>query len=108
MKRSRITQHGVLELKVLRSFSETGTTYSAKNSKDWIKSGVEQASAYRDSKEAEWGALLCFDMRSKDLGDSACFKHVEALAKTCQVILSRWFVYSSSARLRTALAAAKA
>lgn len=104
-ERSRITQHGVLELKVLRSFSETGTKVTEKKSKDWIKSGVEQAAAYRDGKGAKWGALLCFDMRSRNVGDSACFKHVLALANTWEVLLRRWFIYGTSAQLRSALAA---
>ena len=105
--RSIITQHGVLELKVLRSFGETGTKMTEKFTKDWIKSGVQQAAAYRDGKGAKWGALLCFDMRSKNIGDTDSFKHVTSLAKKFKVCLRRWFMYGTSAQLRSAVISAK-
>ena len=105
-ERSRITQHGVLELKVLRSFRETGSNVAVKETKNWIKTGVEQAAAYRDGKGAKWGALLCFDMRCKNVGDLDSFKHVRVLAKKCDVHLRRWFMYATSAQLRSALGSA--
>ena len=105
--RSKITQHGVLELKVLRSFHDTGTKVSQKYTKGWIKSGVQQAAAYRDGKGAKWGALLCFDMRCTNFGDTDSFKHVKALAKTLDVYLRRWFMYGTAAQLRSALTLAK-
>ena len=105
--RAKVTQHAVLELKVLRSFGHTGGPVSKTYTTNWIRSGVEQAAAYRDSKGAKWGALLCFDMRSEDFGDGTCFKHVRSLAKTLDVQLRRWFLYATSKQLRSALAAAK-
>lgn len=105
--RSKVTQHGILELKVLRSFGEGGSTVTKKYTNGWIQSGVEQAAAYRDRKGANWGALICFDMRCENVGDAACFKHVRPLAKTLEVHLRRWFVYATSKQLRSALAAAK-
>ena len=100
--RSQITQHGVLELKVLRSFRKTGTSVTKNETKKWIKSGVEQANAYRNSKDARWGALLCFDMRKQDVGKAHCFKHVKKLAKKLNLHLGRWFIYATSAQLRSA------
>jgi hypothetical protein len=102
-----VMQHGILELKVLRSFGESGRTVTKTYTSNWIKSGVEQAAAYRDSKGAGWGALICFDMRCDDVGDGACFTHVRTLAKRLEVHLRRWFVYGTSKQLRSALAAAK-
>ena len=102
--RSKITHHGVLELKVLRSFGETGSVVAESETRNWIKSGVEQAAAYRDSKESRWGALLCFDMRREDSGHEDCFKNVKNLAKKLKVFLGRWFLYASSERLRSVLA----
>ena len=101
---SKITQHAILELKVIRSFSETGRSISESESKEWIWSGVEQAAAYRNSKQAKWGALICFDMRCTDIGDAVCFQHVLTLAKGCNVCLRRWFLYASSKLFRAALA----
>ncbi|RUW62738.1 hypothetical protein [Mesorhizobium sp. M7A.F.Ca.US.008.03.1.1] len=105
--RSKVTQHGIIELKVLRTYGQGGSAVTKKYTSDWIRSGVEQAAAYRDSKGAKWGALVCFDMRCDDAGDAICFKHVRRLAKTLEVHLRRWFVYATSKQLRTARAAAK-
>lgn len=105
--KTKITQHGILELKVLRSFSHGGTIVAKTYTSGWISSGVEQAAAYRDSKGARWGALICFDMRQHDIGEAASFKHVRTLAKKLDVHLRRWFLYGTSKQLRSALAAAK-
>ncbi len=104
-ERSKITQHAVLELKVVRSFTESGRTVSEHKSKEWIRSGVQQAAAYRDGNGARWGALCCFDMRRENIGDNACFDHVSQIADTLNISLKRWFLYASPAQLRTELAA---
>ena len=101
--RSKVTHHGVLELKVLRSFRETGAFVGESETRNWIKSGVKQAAAYRNSKESRWVALLCFDMRREDSGREDCFKNVKDLAKKLKVCLGRWFLYASSERLRSVL-----
>lgn len=106
--RSKVTQHGILELKVLRSFGQSGRAVTKKYTFGWIRSGVEQAAAYRDGKGAKWGALVCFDMRNEDVGDAASFRNVRTLAKTLDVYLRRWFIYATSKQRRAALAAAKA
>jgi hypothetical protein len=100
--RSIELQHGLLELKVLRSFGETGHSYSDDYTKGWIKSGVEQAAEYRQRKGAKWSALFCFDMRTDDCGEINCFAHIKELALSLSVHLRHWFIYSSSAKLRTA------
>ena len=107
INKSKIIQHGILELKVLRSFSQGGTPITNKYTRGWISSGVEQAAAYRDSKGALWGALICFDMRREDVGETPCFKHVRTLAKRHDVPLRRWFLYATSKQLRSALSAAR-
>lgn len=105
--RSIISQHGILELKVLRSFGQTGNKYTKKYNKDWVTSGVQQAAEYRDSKGAKWGALVCFDMQCDDAGDSTSFSHVTRLSKRLKVHLRRWFIYATSKQLRSARTAAK-
>lgn len=107
LDRSIEQQHGLLELKVLRSRGATGRPYTDKFSKDWIKSGVEQASEYRDRKGAKWSALFCFDMRADDVGEAKCFLHVKKMAAELGVHLRRWYMYSSSAKLRSASVAKK-
>lgn len=105
LDRSIITQHGILELKVLRTFTENGKP--PRNNRSWIKSGVEQAASYREGKGAKWGALLCFDMCKLDIGESDCFSHVKPLSKKLRVHLKRWYLYAKSSRLRAVRAAEK-
>jgi hypothetical protein len=103
--RSKVTRHAILELKVLRSFGETGTAYSVAFTEAWVESGIEQAAAYRDSKGAKWSALFCFDMR-KDISDQACFNHVLQKAASLQVALRCWHLFATSKLYRTNLVGA--
>lgn len=103
LNRSSVTRHALLELKVLRSFGETGDAYTPATTLAWIESGVMQASSYRDSKGSKWSALCCFDMRKDNDGD-ACFDHVKPLAEGLKVTLKRWFLYAKSEYLREAQA----
>lgn len=97
--------HGLIELKVIRSFGETGKPYTDQANKDWIESGVKQASAYGDRRSAAWRALFCYDMRST-VGLS-CFDHVASLAGKLNVLLARWYLFASSSEFREHLAQAK-
>ena len=91
----------ILELKVLRSFSSTGTPYSENKMKKHVKDGVEQAGMYRTEHEPRTAALCCFDMRKEDT-EQKCFKHVKDLAITLKVALHRWYLYSSAKKAREA------
>ena len=99
---SVVTRHAVLELKVLRSFRETGAKISGGQTDKWIADGVTQAAAYRDNREARWSALCCFDMRQADTGDESCFESVRVRATGMGVLLWRWFLYASSKAYRQA------
>ena len=103
LNRGSVTRHALLELKVLRSFGETGNTYAPAKTLAWIESGVKQAFSYRESKGSSWSALCCFDMR-KDNDADACFEHVKPLAESLKVTLKRWFLYAKSDYLRSAQA----
>ena len=76
---TNITRHGIIELKVLRSYYQfRGVLYPRPKRRSWIAGGVTQVAAYRLEKPFRWSALCCFDMRESDEGDSACFAHVQA------------------------------
>jgi hypothetical protein len=94
-------RHAVLELKVLRSFSNTGTPVATGRIQEWVDSGVRQAAAYRADKGARAAALCCFDMRREDSGDS-CFDDVRYLANQLTVALRRWYLFASSSLCREA------
>jgi hypothetical protein len=104
LDRAKITRHATLELKVLRSFWYTGTAVSDNETREWISSGVDQAAAYRESKGCRLAALCCFDMRTRDNGDS-CFDTIRAKAQQLSVALRRWFLYAKAEYLREAMAA---
>lgn len=97
-------QHGLLELKVLRSYGEGGDEYSEPVTRAWVESGVDQANGYRDRKGAKWAALFCFDMRSSDEGCGTCFAHILSKAKSYSVTLKRWYLYNSAPNYRRAKA----
>lgn len=98
-----VIRHALIELKILRSFGETGDSVSETKTLEWVDSGLEQAFAYRNDKGFKNAALCCFDMRSQDDKD-ACFNQVRDKASTLQVVLGRWYIYSSSKRYRKELA----
>lgn len=102
--REKVTFLVVLELKVLRSYSDGGTPYSDADSSEWVDKGVKQAGSYREERGHRVAALVCFDMRAKDEGE-ACFANVQELATQMQVALRRWYLYASSELCRDAKAA---
>lgn len=103
LDRGDIVRHAILELKVLRSFSNTGKTiYTEQDALDGIEKGVKQAATYRDDKDAKAAALCCFDMRRINTGEK-CFEHVTELAKRLVVVLRRWFIYATSEQYREAI-----
>ena len=102
--RSSVVYHGILELKVLRSFRRSGGKVAPSEVRGAIADGVSQAGSYRDVKGARWSALCCYDMRQHDAGDEACFDHVQESAATSRVDLKRWFLYASPAEYRKAVA----
>lgn len=104
LDRTKITRHAIMELKVLRSFTERGNLVPLADTLSWIKEGVAQAAEYRDDRRARQSALCCFDMRKTDTNDT-CFDHVKESAMQRSVVLRRWFLYSSAKALREARAA---
>jgi hypothetical protein len=106
MDPSQVTRLALIELKVLRSFRESGSAVPAEAMLQHVEDGVKQASAYSESKGFRRSTLCCFDMRREDAGDG-CFDDVRRLASDLSVDLKRWFLYASSLQYRTALAASR-
>ncbi|ABF09705.1 hypothetical protein [Cupriavidus metallidurans] len=99
-----ITHYALLELKVLRSFSHSGTAYSATATDDAVSKGVNQAHSYGVSNNSLLRMLCCFDMRTDDVGDTTTFAHVQTDAITLCVSLKRWYMYRSSEHMRDVIA----
>ena len=98
------THHALLELKVLRSFSHSGSAYPAATTEEAVSKGVNQANSYGNDNNTLLRMLCCFDMRSDDVGDTTTFAHVQTNAATLCVSLKRWYLYRSSEHMRDALA----
>ncbi|WP_409141902.1 hypothetical protein [Cellulosimicrobium sp. RS] len=96
--------YAVLELKVLRSFGENGSSVTSGYNRDWVRKGMEQAFAYAEELQAEVKALCCFDMRSTDTGVE-CFEHVLSDAAKLDVNLRRWHLYGRLSDYRAARSA---
>lgn len=102
LNRENVTFLAVLELKVLRSYSDSGnTTYADTDAVEWIKKGVKQAGTYRRERGHRVAVLCCFDMRKEDTGE-ACFSGIRDLAEEQKVALRRWYLYASSELARDA------
>ncbi len=95
-----IERYAVLELKVMRTYRESGKDFPEGDNLAALEKGVKQASSYRNEKKSKVGALYCFDMRESDCGHDSCFDHVQDLAKQLSVSLRRWFLFSSSEAFR--------
>jgi hypothetical protein len=103
---SKVTRLVILELKVLRSFNNSGKPVTNEFTLSWVESGLGQAATYRDDRAARSGALCCFDMRSDHTGDK-CFDHIREKAKTLAIELRVWFIFSTSERYRKFLISLK-
>lgn len=103
--RSKATKYGLLELKVLRSFTSGGNSYSKRKTKNAIIEGVNQAYSYRIERGTRVSALCCFDMRVNGPHDT-CFDHVKTDAISKDVLTCVWYLFSSSQLYRVFLGTA--
>ena len=99
-----VTHHALVELKVLRSFSHSGSPYQAAVTEEAVSKGVNQAHSYGKENNTLLRMLCCFDMRLNDVGCTTTFAHVQTEAATLCVSLKRWYLYRSSELMRDALA----
>lgn len=99
-----IIHHALLELKVLRSFSCSGSAYAKGTTDEAVSKGLEQAHSYGNENNTLLRMLCCFDMRSDDVGDASTFAHVQIEATKLCVSLKRWYLYRSSELMRDAIA----
>ena len=91
----------ILELKALTDTTSEGNKSTA-SIPDAVRSGLEQAMAYRFRLNALNAAVCCYDMRKNDEGDIACFAHIATDAASANVPLWRWYLFRSAAVSRAA------
>jgi hypothetical protein len=91
----------VLELKVLKSYSSSGSSISQTVSEQAIKDGVLQVVAYKTQNASKLGVLCCYDMRKPDhCNDDECFNPIRPVATSNAIHLRRYRVHGSSKALR--------
>lgn len=97
---SKWTHHAILELKVVKSFTNTGTAVPDATNRAAITDGVNQANEYRNDHSCRMAALCCYDMRKTPDITEAVVHEVER-AKKLDVALWAWPIYSTSKKART-------
>ncbi len=101
--KSVVTRYGILELKVLRSYTQGGEAVSDSKARNSVGEGVRQAHSYQQEKNARWAAVCCFDMRKNVDDQPDCFAHVKAEARQNAINLWRWMLFASASEYRTYL-----
>ena len=101
LNNGELIRHALIELKVLRSYGSTGKSVSPKIITRHISQGVRQAALYATTARIKM--LCCYDMRTTDHGDQACFAPFHTAAHDREVFLKRYYLYNSSQALREAL-----
>lgn len=96
-------RHALIELKVFRSFGSTGRSVKDAINNRQLREGIRQADQYGQANNSKIKMLCCYDMRTADSGDAACFGPYAAAANARDVRLKRYFLYNSSDALRLAL-----
>ncbi|WP_143517784.1 hypothetical protein ACTAB8_18730 [Pseudomonas syringae] len=93
----RVLYHALLELKALRSFSNSGATpYKVKDHKEWVNKGVVQAIAYQETHRPLHTALCCFDMCKESYSDEYWFEDSKDSADKAKIFQWRWRLYNSA------------
>jgi hypothetical protein len=98
--KSILIRHVLLELKVLRSFWNTGGAVGDAETQEWVAEGVRQAAAYRDELHVRAAAVCCFDMRKTATFD--CLAAVKNIARHRKIRLRSWRLYASATAYRAA------
>lgn len=92
--------HAILELKVVKSFTHTGSPVSDRDNKAAVTEGLDQARDYRTAHSCRLAALCCFDMRKKpDPADAIA--HEVSRAADEDIGLWAWPIYNKVKAVRT-------
>lgn len=95
------TNHAVIELKALRSFSTSGkTVYTKPTHLLWIEKGMRQAYEYKNTHNPHHAILCCFDMCKTDNTDNYWFDDTAQFSKQNEIHQWRWKIYNSAENKR--------
>lgn len=91
----------VIEIKALRSYTNTGNATPPGSVLAAVSEGVNQAASYARDYRTKETALCCYDLRSDD-DNGACLAHEVRRAELLGVRIRRWYLYSTDRRYRIA------
>ena len=94
----------ILELKVIKSFTNTASKVGDSTNVDAIVKGVKQAGSYRANRDAEEGMLEVYDLRRDKSEDLRCREEVSETQATYSPAprIDVWPVYGSAEDARDA------
>lgn len=92
--------HAILELKVVKSFTYSGSPVAEATNKAAVSDGLDQARDYRTAHSCRLAALCCYDMRKKPDPEGA-IAHEKARAAQEDIGLWAWPVYNKVKAVRT-------
>ncbi|MDO5506325.1 MAG: PD-(D/E)XK nuclease domain-containing protein [Pseudoxanthomonas suwonensis] len=98
---SKWTHHAIIELKVLKDFTHTGSRFPASDNKKAVTEGLDQARDYRSDHACRLAALSCYDMRKAPDAFEAV-AHEMARANHENIGLWAWPIYNQAKGARTA------
>ena len=100
----RLAYWVILELKVIKSFTNTVSTVGDSINVEAIVKGVKQAGSYRANRDAEEGMLEIYDLRQEKSEDLTAREDVsDALAMySPHPMVHVWRVYGSADEARNA------
>ena len=97
-----VVNEWVLELKALADRTTTDNPVPPGKIPEAVRGGLEQAIAYKTQLNAVNAALCCYDMRTNNESDDACFAHIKADASAQNIPLWRWYLFRSTEESRAA------
>lgn len=95
------TNHAILELKVVKSFTHTGSKVADASNQKAVSDGLDQARDYRSTFHCAMAALCCFDMRKLPDPEQAVQHEVER-AESESIALWSWPIHHITKNARAA------
>ncbi|HSD16068.1 MAG TPA: hypothetical protein VLC71_02255 [Thermomonas sp.] len=93
------THHAILELKVVKKFTHTGSEVSDSANKTAVSDGLDQARDYRKALSCRLAALCCYDMRKKP-DPNGVIEHEKSRAEDEGIGLWAWPIYNKVKAVR--------
>ncbi|MHC0466303.1 hypothetical protein [Kosakonia cowanii] len=94
--KGRLNSHAVVELKALRSLTQSGKEYTENVKKEWITKGMNQVISFSNKFIPQHSILSCYDMSKDTYTDDYWFSDTKDLADKNKVKQWRWRIFNSA------------